>query len=156
LAVDGNSAGQTGDYFQINSWNGSTRTKLTSINSGGKHIFLVPTTATASVNFPSGSLPTSGQTLGDVANDGTNLNVYNSSFGGYNPLYSQLKGTATLASGTVTVTNANIKSTSMVIPVGVGVTNGGALGITITAGTGFVIASANPVDARVVNYLIIF
>lgn len=148
-------SGQTGN---LQNWSNSTPTVLASVNSGGKFVFATPTTTLASVNYPAGTLPTSGQTLGDVANDGTNLNVYNSSFGGYNPIYSQFKGSATLSAGTVTVSNANIKSTSMVIPVpaGTGTTNVGSIEVSITAGTGFTMTSASTLDTRVVNYLIIF
>ncbi len=125
---------------------------------GGKTTFATPTTSLASFNLPAGTLPTSGQAAGDIARSSTDGNIYtyNATFGGYNPIYSQLKGSTTLTSGTVTVSNTNIQSTSMVIPVGVGATNGGNLGVTITAGTGFTIASTNPVDARTVNYIIIF
>lgn len=125
---------------------------------GGKTTFVTPTTTIASINFPAGTLPTSGQVAGDVARSSTDGNIYtyNATFGGYNPMYSQLKGSTTLTSGTVTVANTNMQSTSMVIPVGIGATNGGNLGVTITAGTGFTIASTNPIDARTVNYLIIY
>ncbi len=119
-------------------------------------------TATSSTSTPSfniataGALPVSGQTNGDIAGDGTNLNLYQSTFGGYNPIYTMLKGSATLVDGTVTVSNANIKSTSIVYPVGSSTTNAGTLVVSITAGTGFTITSTNSSDARTISYVIIW
>ncbi|GEM_PF-2935676 len=61
-------------------------------------------------------------------------------------------GTATLSGGTVTVTDANVGAGAIFSLTPVGVTNAGNLGVTISAGTSFTIASTSGSDARVVQW----
>ncbi len=63
-------------------------------------------------------------------------------------------GSATLSGGTVTVADTSITANSVISMMPVGVTNAGFLGVTLTAGTGFVITSSGGSDARVVKYSI--
>lgn len=64
-------------------------------------------------------------------------------------------GTATLSSGTVIVSNSNITDKSHIIITGRGNSNIGTLFTTRTTGTSFTITSSSPLDARVVDYIII-
>lgn len=66
-------------------------------------------------------------------------------------------GTATLAAGTVTITNSSVNSTDriFVTRVSVGGTVGTALAYTIINGTSFTITSNNPLDTSVVIWWII-
>lgn len=61
-------------------------------------------------------------------------------------------GQTILIAGTRTITDASITAKSVVHCTPVGVINGGSLGVTLTAGTGFQIDSTNMLDTRIVNY----
>lgn len=63
-------------------------------------------------------------------------------------------GQATLTAGTVTVSNTNIQSTSIIICTANGVLNSGFVSVTKNAGVGFTIQSSNILDGRTVDYMI--
>lgn len=65
-------------------------------------------------------------------------------------------GTAALTSGTVTVTNANAVTGSIILLNGIGVTNAGTLCVgAIQSGTGFGVSSTSGSDGRTFNYIIL-
>lgn len=66
-----------------------------------------------------------------------------------------ISGSATLTTGTVTVSNTNVSATSRIFLTGNGTTNAGALTISKNPGVGFTITSTNPLDTRVVDYFIV-
>jgi hypothetical protein len=65
------------------------------------------------------------------------------------------RGSATLSNGTVTVSDPTITAGSIILTSPVGTSNGGILGVTVSAGNSFTIASLNVLDARTINYIII-
>lgn len=71
------------------------------------------------------------------------------------PSSSNRSGSSTLAGGTVTISNTIVTSSSIVLPIASGTTNAGALSVTITPGTGFVVNSTNASDARSFKYIIL-
>lgn len=67
-------------------------------------------------------------------------------------------GTGTLSSGTVTISNAAVTANSVIFLTDTtnSITNLGALTVSSqTAGTGFVVKSANVLDTSTFNYMII-
>lgn len=63
-------------------------------------------------------------------------------------------GQATLSAGSVTVSNANIQNTSIIVCTANGTTNSGFVSVTKTPGVGFTIQSSNVLDGRIVDYMI--
>jgi hypothetical protein len=64
-------------------------------------------------------------------------------------------GRATLVSGTVTVANASIGANDLIFLTPLAGTNAGLLDVSTIAGVSFTITSANPLDSRFVNYMIV-
>lgn len=66
-----------------------------------------------------------------------------------------ITGTGTLSSGTATIANTAVRSTSKILITPVGITNAGFVGLgTIVSGTSFGVLSSSGSDARVFSYLI--
>lgn len=116
---------------------GATSAPSATLDVAGTGAFSQSITTTGISNTGSFSLTTAGNQI--VVKEGANA----------------MSGTASLSSGSVTIANTNITTTSRIIPVGIGTTSAGFLTVLKAAATGFTITSSSPTDARVVDYIII-
>ncbi len=64
-------------------------------------------------------------------------------------------GQATLTTGSVVVSNTSVTANTRIFLSGIGITNAGNLGYTISAGVNFTISSSNASDTRVINWFMV-